>query len=414
MLGDISIPTGRAVGPLDFDVDEAEEGEDDEGLLDPRLETLRSLDQDIKSLILKSIEKSKRSYERAWGLWSRYMKTVERRDPRRVYDGQPELWEELADEWSLMRFARWLSKHDLKPSTVAQYVSMARTWHLLSYGVAIAGSLPRKRLSKVLKGLAEAFPVRKRDRFPWVTQYFSRLRAAPAWYSPLEINYSACKACMFCGLLRSVESLDLTRDKVSFDVDEATGKPTRSLLKVAPRKQGGLDQYNEDVAIVSPFDEDANVNMCRELWELFIRDPVPRHEWSRTPLFRDVARGPRRFITPSRLLGSIRKDAMFLGVDPKVYGTHSMRIGGASALLAAGATPEVIKAMGRWSSDIYRLYTRANGPDLLKWAKVLGRTETSPAQVMLKMKEFELPLEGEASWSAEYDEVAKKFVYCAG
>jgi len=45
---------------------------------------------------------------------------------------------------------------------------------------------------------------------------------------------------------------------------------------------------------------------------------------------------------------------------------------------------------------------------------VLGRTETSPAQVMLKMREFELPLEGEASWSAEYDEVAKGFVYCAG
>jgi len=176
MFGDVSIPAGRRIGPMDFSLDEFEAGGDDEGGLDPRLETLRRLDQNVKGLILKSIEKSRKSYERAWGLWRVYMNTVERRDPRRVYASHPELWEELEDEYSLMRFASWLSGHGLRPSTVAQYVSMARTWHLLAFGVAIAGSLPRKRLAQVLKGLAEAFPVKRRDRFPWVTQYFRRLR----------------------------------------------------------------------------------------------------------------------------------------------------------------------------------------------------------------------------------------------
>jgi hypothetical protein len=36
------------------------------------------------------------------------------------------------------------------------------------------------------------------------------------------------------------------------------------------------------------------------------------------------------------------------------------RIGGASALFAAGATPESIKALGRWWSDAYLLYIRSS------------------------------------------------------
>ena len=41
------------------------------------------------------------------------------------------------------------------------------------------------------------------------------------------------------------------------------------------------------------------------------------------------------------------------GCDPMRYGAHSLRIGGATAALAAGVTPQLIRLMGRWSSDIY-------------------------------------------------------------
>lgn len=35
-----------------------------------------------------------------------------------------------------------------------------------------------------------------------------------------------------------------------------------------------------------------------------------------------------------------------------------MRIGGATAALAAGVLPSLIRLMGRWSSDIYEIYCR--------------------------------------------------------
>ena len=45
-------------------------------------------------------------------------------------------------------------------------------------------------------------------------------------------------------------------------------------------------------------------------------------------------------------------------IQSKEIGGHSYRIGGCSALLAAGAPMLVIQAMGRWSSDCFLLYCR--------------------------------------------------------
>ena len=46
------------------------------------------------------------------------------------------------------------------------------------------------------------------------------------------------------------------------------------------------------------------------------------------------------------------------GRDPRVYGGHSLRIGGATAAHAANVSPSLIRLMGRWSSDIYEIYCR--------------------------------------------------------
>lgn len=47
-----------------------------------------------------------------------------------------------------------------------------------------------------------------------------------------------------------------------------------------------------------------------------------------------------------------------VGEDPRCYGAHSLRIGAATAALAAGVAPQQIRALGRWSSDVYEIYCR--------------------------------------------------------
>ncbi|EGZ09718.1 hypothetical protein PHYSODRAFT_416947, partial [Phytophthora sojae] len=50
--------------------------------------------------------------------------------------------------------------------------------------------------------------------------------------------------------------------------------------------------------------------------------------------------------------------ARSLGLSPKDYSAHSLRIRGACALLAAGKSDLVIRLMGRWSGWCFTVYTR--------------------------------------------------------
>ncbi|EGZ11851.1 hypothetical protein PHYSODRAFT_516697, partial [Phytophthora sojae] len=59
----------------------------------------------------------------------------------------------------------------------------------------------------------------------------------------------------------------------------------------------------------------------------------------------------------------IKHAAASNGFEPNRYSTHSVRIGGATALLNAGADRLVIKLMGRWLSNAFEDYPvlSANG-----------------------------------------------------
>ena len=48
---------------------------------------------------------------------------------------------------------------------------------------------------------------------------------------------------------------------------------------------------------------------------------------------------------------------------------HSFRIAGATLLFAAGVTTDKIKTMGRWASDVYRIYCRLSKERLLDLSK---------------------------------------------
>ena len=61
-----------------------------------------------------------------------------------------------------------------------------------------------------------------------------------------------------------------------------------------------------------------------------------------------------------------------IGEKPHQFGTHSFRIGGATALFAQGADETAIRTLGRWSSDIHKLYVRASFERCLEWTRRAG------------------------------------------
>ena len=56
---------------------------------------------------------------------------------------------------------------------------------------------------------------------------------------------------------------------------------------------------------------------------------------------------------------------------------HCFRIGGATALFAAGVTAKEIQAMGRWFSDVYRIYCRLSKERLLNLSSRMSNSKST-------------------------------------
>jgi hypothetical protein len=85
-----------------------------------------------------------------------------------------------------------------------------------------------------------------------------------------------------------------------------------------------------------------------------------------------------RAVSYVHLTRAIRGLAARLGLDPKDFAGHSLRIGGATSLALAGVPAYEIRTLGRWASLSYQLYTRV-GPGLATKASRLFASLAAPA-----------------------------------
>ena len=69
---------------------------------------------------------------------------------------------------------------------------------------------------------------------------------------------------------------------------------------------------------------------------------------------------------------AIKEVAVHLGLDPTLYSTHSLRIGGATVMAAAGLPDYVIQLIGRWKSLAFLTYIRYNLSMFTKALSVLS------------------------------------------
>ena len=94
------------------------------------------------------------------------------------------------------------------------------------------------------------------------------------------------------------------------------------------------------------------------------------------PLFQNGRRGHLSRDSVMRFLRTTLKEAGWSEDKVKRYGTHSCRIGGCTALFQLGATAEVIKHMGGWSSDAYKVYIRLQQQHLMAFSTRMCTTST--------------------------------------
>jgi site-specific recombinase XerD len=95
-------------------------------------------------------------------------------------------------------------------------------------------------------------------------------------------------------------------------------------------------------------------------------------------------------ITVDELRDVVKAAMEAAGRDPARYGAHSLRIGGATAALAAGVPPQLIRLLGRWSSDVYQIYCRMSSQAAIQAGQQLASADVDALERGFQEEHLEL------------------------
>ena len=300
----------------------------------------------------------------------------ERSSPHRPMDPNSPIMARLQEEWLAMRYVCALvQERGVMVTTAAQYFSQVQGWHAREHGVKLAGGLKLERLPQMLKGLrrimGDTAPTVRRGLAPQALRAAMDACLDPS--IPEHANLRAAIATAFQGLLRGEEFATdtptkwrapdrLTRD----DIKELTAE--RAVIMMHPCKNMHHLKGKTVPLVIGAGGH--FIDAVAEIHNMLRVDPARGNDPALTPLFRNPITG--LCITKEGVHQLVKQLMAAVGENPDHFGTHSMRIGGATALFAAGADPTVIRTMGRWSSDIYRLYVRACFERCCSWTARAG------------------------------------------
>ena len=151
---------------------------------------------------------------------------------------------------------------------------------------------------------------------------------------------------MFMGFLRESEAAALRVEDVWIgELEGATGPVLYILLR-----KSKTDQTHETATVV--LCGSATSSICPIRWyRLYLK-----MRRGGTHLFHHSTRGSVAKLSPKTPNSILKRWVARIGLEAGLYGSHSLRRGGATAASKARIRTHVIKRHGRWSSDSVYLY----------------------------------------------------------
>jgi hypothetical protein len=243
------------------------------------------------------------------------------------------------------------------PGTAKQNLSALRAWHIKQL-------LPWHRpecVPFISKALREFWPRESKkpvSRPPITSAMISMLVGAWQGGSSKELCALAIALVAWCGQCRLGELLPETQDFI-----DHKRLPRRAHWTGPIRSNPNGSELLLPWTKTNQFDGD-KIFLLRQRHPLNATHSLSRH-FAASPL------------NPERLLCEFgtRRSSSFLCKEsfmamcnsvwskkglPRITG-HSFRIGGTTALLCSGVNPDIVKKLGRWSSDAFLIYWRSLG-----------------------------------------------------
>lgn len=255
-----------------------------------------------------------------------------------------------ASEWLLCAFIA--SQANRAPSTLKNYISGLRAWHI-SNDVPWHGSIRLQYVRDGISNISGAVLQAKPPRPPITRNMLLTLHQVLSRTDPMELCILACADTAFWGqcrlgeiLLHNIKKLPV-RLPIPTPSSISIGDINTMVIRLPFTKVKGW--AGEDVTLTQQSDASNPVSSLSA--HLRLNNVQPDF-----PLFSYKTGATWNILSKTTFLAKCN-DIWSLHSLPRYTG-HSFRIGGTTALLLGGVHPDIVKQMGRWSSDAYLRYWR--------------------------------------------------------
>ena len=290
----------------------------------------------------------------------------------------------LHNEWTMCLYLEYCavspSERTGKPiavSSAAEYASMLTSHWSREMGFPLLGTAAQ-RFPAIIRQMRKAeAPSSRRERRGLRRSHLQQAwKASPALRAKTAAaaNMAAAISTAWQAVARAAEltatkfdpKQHLTRADLVKSGSAARGDEAYTLWTVPLKKSAA-----EKVPVLFAKGDGGIADTYAMLERLERLDPVPRSERKRTPMFRTG----KRAMSSRDFLKGVHNFARAAGQDPKRFGKHSLRIGGATDLADAGASPLLLQAKGRWAGDLGRIYARMTRRSQLAASKTMMRAK---------------------------------------
>lgn len=268
----------------------------------------------------------------------------------------------------------WLAPR-VRPSTVRKYVTALNTAHELAGQPMPTRGQDHPLVERLFRGIKRRHEQQaqssKRRRLPIDTELLRRIRTVLplATDSNARMLYAAmCTGT--CALLRCAEFAHdaskshyrvLQLGDLSLVCSDGATRLAHTVAGSGGALPAGVRVRHARLFLAAsktdPFRQGVSVLLAAPLALQALRRYLRAHPCPALPTAPLFAWAPSGLpLTNSDLVSCMRTCIAQLGLPPGDYAGHSFRKGGATSLAAAGAPHHLIQALGRWSSDCYRLY----------------------------------------------------------
>ena len=274
----------------------------------------------------------------------------------------------------LVRYIAWLCRSLRSQASVRNYVNGVKVLHLV-HGLDLSGfSDASVRLA--LRGVDRKLRYTPRRAQPITTGVLVRMLDGLDPNCPVDATYRALFLLSFFLFLRKSNTVPDTVK--AFD-------PTKQLVRGDCRRAGGVlfvhskwsktNQFGRRSHAVPLLPLQGTV-LCPVAAFEKMCDLVPGVDTD--PAFLVVAGGVKKPVTYAMFQRRLKASIRGIGLDSRLFSTHSFRRGGASLAFKAGISGDTIKVLGDWQSEAYQVYlecpleVKAAASDLFRKA-VLAR-----------------------------------------